>query len=92
MLDFGAMERKEERPAMSTEEKKAATPKPRAIRAPKQFTRREIQACRPDVRVLLRFGTEIQLMQYLRGLGIFDEDPRFASAVQAYRLLKKGKL
>jgi hypothetical protein len=86
------VERKEERPAMSPEEKKAAIPKPRPIRAPKQFTRKQIQACKPDVRALLRFGTELQLMQYLRGLGIFDEDPRFANAVQAYRLLKKAKL
>ncbi len=31
-------------------------------------------------------------MQYLRGIGIFDEDPRFAKAVNAYRALKKGKL
>jgi hypothetical protein len=31
-------------------------------------------------------------MQYLRGIGIYDEDARFAAAVQAFRLAKKGKL
>jgi hypothetical protein len=31
-------------------------------------------------------------MQYLRGIEIFDEDPRFAQAVNAYRKLKSGKL
>jgi hypothetical protein len=31
-------------------------------------------------------------MQYLREIEIFDEDPRFAKAVNAYRALKKGKL
>jgi hypothetical protein len=31
-------------------------------------------------------------MRFLRGIGIFDEDPRFAKAVQTYRLLKSGKL
>ena len=91
MLDSGT-ETKEERLAMSPEEKKPATPKPRAIRAPKQFTRREIQNCMPDVKKLLRFGTELELMQYLRGIGIYDEDARFATAVQAFRLAKKGKL
>lgn len=77
---------------MSPEKKKAVTTKARPIREPKQFTRRQIHACRPDVEHPLKFGTEFDLMQYLRGLGIFDEDARFVSAVQAYRLAKKGKL
>ena len=62
------------------------------MRVPKQHTRREIQSYKPDVRRLLRFGSELDLMRYLRGIGIFDEDPRFAAAVNAYRALKKGKL
>ncbi|MGA8366748.1 MAG: hypothetical protein WB716_05480 [Candidatus Acidiferrales bacterium] len=62
------------------------------MRERKQHTRREIQSYKPDVRRLLQFGTELDLMQYLRGIGIFDEDPRFAKAVNAYRALKKGKL
>ena len=62
------------------------------MRVPKQHTRREIQSYRPDVRKLLKFGTELDLMQYLREIGIFDEDPRFAKAVNAYRALKRGKL
>ncbi len=62
------------------------------MRPRKQHTRREIQSYKPDVRKLLKFGTELDLMQYLRGIEIFDEDPRFARAVSAYRALKSGKL
>jgi hypothetical protein len=62
------------------------------MRERKQHTRREIQSYKPDVRKLLQFGSELDLMQYLREIEIFDEDPRFAKAVNAYRLLKKGKL
>lgn len=62
------------------------------MRARKQHTRREIQSYKADVKKLLKFGTEFDLMQYLRGIEIFDEDPRFAQAVNAYRMLKSGKL
>ncbi len=62
------------------------------MRERKQHTRKEIQSYKTDVRKLLQFGTELDLMQYLRGIEIFDEDPRFAKAVNAYRALKKGKL
>lgn len=62
------------------------------MRRRKQHTRREIQSYKHDVKRLLQFGTEFDLMQYLRGIEVFDEDPRFAQAVNAYRALKKGKL
>lgn len=62
------------------------------MRARKQHTRREIHSYKPDVRKLLKFGTESDLMQYLRGIEIFDEDPRFVQAVNAFRAWKKGKL
>ena len=62
------------------------------MRARKQHSRREIQSCKPDVKKLLKFGTELDLMQYLREIEIFDEDPRFARAVKVYRDLKSGKL
>ncbi len=62
------------------------------MRPRKQHTRKEIQSYRPDVKRLLKFGTELDLMQYLREIEIFDEDPRFAKAVSAYRALKRGKL
>jgi hypothetical protein len=62
------------------------------MRERKQHTRKEIQSYKTDVRKLLEFGTELDLMRYLRGIEIFDEDPRFAKAVNAYRALKKGKL
>jgi hypothetical protein len=62
------------------------------MRPIKQHSRREIQSYKPDVRKLLKYGTELELMRFLRGIGIPDEDPRFAVAVNAYRALKKGKL
>lgn len=62
------------------------------MRARKQFTRREVHSFKPDVRRLLKHGTEFQLMQYLRGIGIPDEDPRFATAVNAWRAARAGKL
>ena len=62
------------------------------MRPKKQHTRKEIQSYKPDVRRLLKFGSEFDLMQFLRGIGILDEDPRFAAAVVAYRKLKSGKL
>jgi hypothetical protein len=62
------------------------------MRRPKQHSRREIQSYKADIKKLIRFGTELDLMQYLREIEIFDEDPRFVSAVNAYRALKKGKL
>lgn len=62
------------------------------MRPQKQFSRRQIQSLKFDVKKLLKYGTEDALMRYLRGIGIFDEDPRFAKAVTAYRALKKGKL
>jgi len=62
------------------------------MRPQKKFSRREIQGLKLDVKKLLKYGTEDGLMRYLRGIGIFDEDPRFAKAVTAYRALKKGKL
>jgi hypothetical protein len=62
------------------------------MRARKQHSRREIQSYKLDVRKLLQYGTELDLMQFLREIEIFDEDPRFAAAVNAYRALKRGKL
>jgi hypothetical protein len=52
----------------------------------------EIRSMKVDVRRLLRFGTELDLMRFLRGLGIKDEDPRFGPIVKTYRGLKSGKL
>jgi hypothetical protein len=57
-----------------------------------KHTRGEIRKMKLDVRRLLKFGTELDLMSFLRGLGIKDEDPRFAPIVKTYRDLKSGKL
>jgi hypothetical protein len=64
----------------------------RLMRPQRKFSRREIQSFKLDVKKLLKHGTEDELMRYLRGIEIFDEDPRFAKAVAVYRALKKGKL
>jgi hypothetical protein len=67
------------------DEKEKATP---ALK----HTRKEIRALRGDVRNLLKFGTEFEAMQFLRRIGIKDEDPRFGPLVKYYRDLKSGKL
>jgi hypothetical protein len=57
-----------------------------------KHTRSEIRSMRSDMWKLLKYGTELEFMQVLRGIGIKDEDPRFAFAVKTYRDLKSGKL
>ena len=57
-----------------------------------KHTRSEIRGMKSDMWKLLKRGTELVLMQFLRGIGIKDEDPRFAFAVKTYRDLKSGKL
>jgi len=68
-----------------------AFPMPK-MREPKQHSRREIHSYKADVRKLMKYGTELELMQFLREIGIPDEDPRFADAVGAYRAHKRGTL
>ena len=55
-------------------------------------TRAEIRSLIPDARRLLKFGTEFELMQFLRGIGIKDEDSRFGPVVKLWRDLRSGKL
>jgi hypothetical protein len=57
-----------------------------------KHTRAEIRSMKVDVRRLLKCGTELDLMRFLRGIGIKDEDPRFGPIVKTYRDLKSGKL
>jgi hypothetical protein len=61
------------------------------MRKRKQHTRREIKSYTADIKKLLKYGTELELTQFLREIEIFDEDPRFAAAVKAYRDQKSGK-
>lgn len=72
----------------------ATVPKERHqfMRARKQHSRREIKSYKSEFKKLMAYGTEDQFMRYLREIGIFDEDPRFAAAVNAFRASKKGKL
>ena len=62
------------------------------MRARKEHSRREIQGYKKVLQRLVQFGTELELMQSLREIEIFDEDPRFVLAVNAWRAWKKGKL
>jgi len=57
-----------------------------------QHTRRAIQAWKPDVRKLGKYGSEVEFMKFLRETGIKDEDPRFALAVNAFRAYQRGTL
>jgi hypothetical protein len=55
-------------------------------------TRAEIRRLKPDIRKLLKYGSELDVMRLLRVIGIKDEDPRFGPLVKTYRDLKSGKL
>ena len=44
-----------------------------------------------DLRQILKYGDERQLMQVLRNHGIMDEDPRFAEIVKLFQDLRSGK-
>ncbi|HXZ13771.1 MAG TPA: hypothetical protein VEG64_15410 [Candidatus Sulfotelmatobacter sp.] len=44
-----------------------------------------------DLRKIYEFGDEKELMQFLRGIGLKDESPRFAEVVNVFRSLRRGK-
>ena len=54
-------------------------------------TRAELRALTNDLRKVLEFGDEKELMRFLRGLGLKDESPEFVDAVNVFRSLKRGK-
>lgn len=58
----------------------------------RRHTRAERRALENDVRRILEFGGEKELMQFLRGLGLKDESPEFVNAVNLFRSLRRGKL
>jgi hypothetical protein len=55
-------------------------------------TRAEIRSLIPDARRLLKFGSEFELMRFLREIGIKDEDSRFGPIVKTWRDLRSGRL
>jgi hypothetical protein len=59
------------------------------LRARKQLSRSEIKSYKPEFKELMAHRTEDSLCGTCE---IFDEDPRFAAAVNAFRAGKKGKL
>lgn len=44
-----------------------------------------------ELRKILKYRTELEFMEFLRSLGLHDEDSEFAEAVQLFRALKAGK-
>lgn len=57
----------------------------------RKYTRAELRALENELRKIREFGDERKFMQFLRGIGLSDESPRFAEAVKLYRSLERGK-
>lgn len=56
----------------------------------RRHTRAELRKIIEALRKLSRRGDEEGFMQFLRGIGLKDESPRFAELVQLFRSLQKG--
>ena len=62
------------------------------VRMPElRFTRSEIRSMRGDVARIFRYGDELELTRFLRGIGIKDQDPRFGRILTRFRELRSGK-
>jgi hypothetical protein len=57
----------------------------------RKHTRSELRSIENDLRKIYEFGDERELMQFLRGIGLKDESPRFAEVVSVFRSLRRGK-
>ncbi len=57
----------------------------------RRHTRSELRSLENDLRKIYEFGDEKELMQFLRGIGLKDESPRFAEVVNVFRSLRRGK-
>jgi hypothetical protein len=57
----------------------------------RKYTKRELREMESLLRKIREYGDEREFMQFLRGIGLSDESPRFAEAVRLYRSLKPGK-
>ena len=57
----------------------------------RRHTQSELRSLENDLRKLYEFGDEKELMQFLRGIGLKDESPRFAEVVNVFRSLRRGK-
>lgn len=54
-------------------------------------TKSELRSLENDLRKIYEFGDEKELMQFLRGIGLKDESPRFAEVVNVFRSLRRGR-
>jgi len=57
----------------------------------RKHTKAELRVLLNEARKVLASGDEKELMQFLRGIGLKDESPRFVEAVKAFRSLRHGK-
>jgi len=57
----------------------------------RKHTKAELRKMENDLRKIYEFGDEKELMQFLRGIGLKDESPRFAEVVNVFRSLRRGK-
>jgi hypothetical protein len=57
----------------------------------RKYTRAELRAMESALRKIYEYGDEREFMQFLRGIGLKDESPEFAAAVNAFRSLRRGK-
>src|SRR5271170_5741384 len=56
----------------------------------RRHTRAELRKIMEVLRKMSRSGDEKGFMQFLRGIGLKDESPRFAELVRMFRALRKS--
>jgi hypothetical protein len=57
----------------------------------RRHTRSKLRLLENELRKIYEFGDEKELTQFLRGIGLKDESPRFAEVVNEFRSLRRGK-
>ena len=57
----------------------------------RRHTTAELRKIKAALAKIFRCGSEIEFMQYLRGIGLKDESPRFGELVRLFRSLRSGK-
>ncbi len=66
--------------------------KDRGRRRPVDAKRKaELRDIEKNLRRIYKYGDEKELMQFLRGIGLKDESPRFAAVVKVFQSLRRGK-
>ena len=58
----------------------------------RKHTKAELRRIESDLRKIYQYGDERELMQFLRGIGVMDESPRFAEVVKVFQSLRRAKL